>query len=79
MKQQINKCYVWKGMTSDIKEYVRSCYECQRRGGSKENNRKWTIILIDIFEQWGIDIVESLPQMEDGYWYIVLAIDYFSR
>src|SRR6266545_4362117 len=40
MRQQINKRYVWKGMTSDIKEYVKSCYECQRRGGPKENNRK---------------------------------------
>ena len=29
MRQQINKHYVWKGMTSDIKKYVRSCYECQ--------------------------------------------------
>ena len=29
MKQQINKCYVWKSMTSDIKEYVKSYYECQ--------------------------------------------------
>ncbi len=28
MRQQINKHYVWKGMTSDIKEYVKSCYEC---------------------------------------------------
>src|SRR6266498_3239154 len=51
MRQQINKCYVWKGMTSDIKEYVKSCYECQRREGSKENNQKRTIIPIDIFEQ----------------------------
>src|SRR6266542_6765401 len=30
MRQQINKRYVWKGMTSNIKEYVKSCYECQR-------------------------------------------------
>src|SRR6266498_5932907 len=44
MRQQINKRYVWKSMTSDIKEYVRSCYECQRRRGSKENNRKHTIV-----------------------------------
>ena len=29
MRQQINKRYVWKGMTSDIKEYVKSCYKCQ--------------------------------------------------
>ena len=50
MRQQINKRYVWKGMTSDIKEYVRSCYEYQQQGGSKENNRKRTIVLMDIFE-----------------------------
>ncbi len=52
MRQQINKRYVWKGMTSDIKEYVRSCYECQRQGGPKENNQKCTIIPMDIFERW---------------------------
>ena len=51
MRQQINKCYVWKGMTSDIKEYVRSCYEYQRQRESKENNQKRTIILMDIFER----------------------------
>src|SRR6266508_2887197 len=79
MRQQINKRYVWKGMTSDIKEYVKSCYECQRRGGLKENNQKHTIVLMDIFERWGIDIVGPLPQTEDGYRYIVVAIDYFSR
>ena len=79
MRQQINKHYVWKGITSDIKEYVKSCYECQRRGGSKENNRKRTIVPMDIFERWGIDIVGPLPQTEDGYRYIVVAMDYFSR
>src|SRR6266540_1027660 len=79
MRQQINKRYVWKGMTSNIKEYVKSCYECQRRGGPKENNRKRTIVPMDIFERWGIDIVRPLPQMKDRYRYIVVAIDYFSR
>ncbi len=34
---------------------------------------------MDIFERWGIDIVEPLPQMKDGYRYIVVAMDYFSR
>src|SRR6266540_2237332 len=79
MRQQINKRYVWKGMTSNIKEYVKSCYECQQRRGPKENNRKRTIVPMDIFERWGIDIVGPLPQTEDGYRYIVVAIDYFSR
>ncbi len=61
MRQQINKRYVWKSMTLDIKKYVRTYYECQQRGGSKENNQKRTIIPIDIFERWGIDIVGPLP------------------
>ncbi len=34
---------------------------------------------MDIFERWGIDIVRPLPQTEDGYRYIVVAIDYFFR
>ncbi len=79
IRRQINKRYVWKGMTSDIKEYVKFCYECQWWGESKENNQKCTIIPMDIFEWWGIDIVRPLPQTEDGYRYIVIAIDYFLR
>ncbi len=34
---------------------------------------------MDIFKRWDIDIVGPLPQTEDGYKYIVVAIDYFSR
>ncbi len=51
IRQQINKYYVWKDMTLEIKEYVKSCYECQQRGRSKENNQKRIIVLMDIFEQ----------------------------
>ena len=79
IRQQINKRYVWKGMTLDIKKYVRSCYECQWWEEPKENNRKRTIVLMDIFERWGINIVRPLPQMKDGYRYIVVTMDYFSR
>ena len=79
MRQQINKRYVWKGMTSDIKEYVKSCYECQWRGGPKENNWKRTIVPMDIFKWWGINIVGPLSQTENRYWYIVIAMDYFFR
>src|SRR6266511_5801614 len=34
---------------------------------------------MDIFERWEFDIVRSLPQTEDEYRYIVVAMDYFSR
>ena len=70
---------MWKDMTLNIKEYVKSCYKCQWWGESKENNQKHTIVPMDIFKRWGIDIVRPLPQTEDGYRYIVIAIDYFLR
>ena len=45
----------------------------------KQNNQKKTILLTDIFERWGIDIVGPLPITREGNRYIVVAIDYFSR
>ncbi len=56
-------------MTSDIKKYIKSCYECQWWGGLKKNNQKRIIVLIDIFEWWEIDIVGPLSQTEDRYRY----------
>src|SRR6266542_3093218 len=45
----------------------------------RQNNQKRTISPMDIFERWGIDIVEPLPIIKEGNRYIVVAVDYFSR
>ncbi len=45
----------------------------------KQNNQKRTILLTDIFERWGIDIVGFLLITRKGNRYIVVAMDYFSR
>ena len=66
-------------MYKDVKDYVRTCYKCQMRGGTKKNNLIWTIPIMDLFERWRIDIIGLLPIIEDGNRYIVVAIDYFSR
>ena len=79
MRNQINKRYVWPKIGEDIKNYVKHCYKCQRRGEPKENNIKITIPPEDIFQRWGIDIVGLLLQTEEGYRYIVVAMEYFSR
>src|SRR6266508_2506720 len=52
-------------MRNDIKEYAKTCFQCQQRGSMKQNNQKRTISPTDIFERWGKDIV--------------VAMDYFSR
>ncbi len=79
MYSQISKRYIWQSMRNDIKEYVKTCFQCQQRGSMKQNNQKRTIPPTDIFERWGIDIVGPLPKTKEGNRYIVVAMDYFSR
>src|SRR6266542_3269047 len=79
MYYHISKRYLWQNMRKDIKEYTKTCFQCQQRGSMKQNNQKRTIPLTDIFERWGVDIVGSLPITREGNRYIVVAMDYFSR
>src|SRR6266540_2485110 len=66
-------------MRKDIKEYVKTYFQCQQRGSMRQNNQKRTIPLIDIFERWGVDIVGPLSITRERNRYIIVAIDYFSR
>src|SRR6266542_3324258 len=79
MYNQISKRYIWQNMRNDIKEYAKTCFQCQQRGSMKQNNQKRTIPPTDIFERWGVDIVGPLPITREGNRYIVVVMDYFSR
>src|SRR6266542_576647 len=79
MYYHISKRYLWQNMRKDIKEYAKTCFQCQQRGSMRQNNQKRTIPLIDIFERWEVDIVGPLPITREGNRYIVVAMDYFSR
>src|SRR6266542_2963936 len=47
MRQQINKRYVWKGMTSDIKEYVKSYYCHVRKVVTAPRGHVRLVLLLD--------------------------------
>ncbi len=79
MYNQMSKRYIWQNMRNDIKKYAKTCFQCQQRGSIKQNNQKRTIPPMDIFERWGVDIVEPLPITREGNRYIVVAMDYFLR
>src|SRR6266498_994706 len=66
-------------MMKDIKEYAKTCFQCQQRGSMRQNNQKRIIPLIDIFKRWGVDIIRPLPITRERNRYIVVAMDYFSR
>ena len=71
--------YYWKGMLNDIKEYVRSCDKCQRRGKPQEKNELHCIKVKEPFYQIGLDFVGPLPATEKGNKYIIVAVDYFTK
>ncbi len=63
----------------DIKEYAKTYFQCQQKGLMRQNNQKRTILPINIFERWEVNIVRSLPITREENRYIVVAMDYFSR
>ena len=66
-------------MYNIIRDYVRSCDQCQRRGKPKRNEPLHPIVIGEPFFQIGIDIVGPLPRTTKQNRYIVVAIDYLTK
>ncbi len=79
MYYHILKRYLWQNMRKDIKEYAKTCFQCQQKGLMRQNNQKQTIPPTDIFKKWEVNIVGPLPITREENRYIVVAMDYFSR
>ncbi|CAB4494325.1 unnamed protein product [Rhizophagus irregularis] len=77
---KIKDQYYWPQLGEDvIKEYIRTCDNCQRRGPT---NRREELIPIPVkgpFHRIGIDIKGPLPITSSGNRYIIVAIDYFTK
>src|SRR6266511_1288335 len=66
-------------MKYDIKSYIQTCDQCQKRGKITDKNELHSIKIKEPFYQWGIDIVGPLTETSRGNKYIVVAIDYFTK
>ena len=66
-------------MKYDIKSYIQTCDQCQRRGKITDENELHSIKVKEPFYQQGIDIIEPLTETSQGNKYIVVAIDYFTK
>ena len=71
--------YYWPQMFEDIKEYVRSCDNCQRRGSRKNQEPLHPIPVGQPFHQIGIDYVGPLSISNSGNKYIIVAMDYLTK
>ena len=71
--------YYWPQMFEDIRTYVQSCEECQRRGKPTRTEPLHPIKVGQPFDRIGMDIVGPLPTTERGNKYIVVATDYLTK
>ena len=79
MFYKIAERYYWDQMYRDIKEYVRTCEECQKRLKSKRKEPLHPIQVGRAFERIGIDLVGPLPITQQQNRYIIVATDYLTR
>jgi hypothetical protein len=77
----IKRRYWWPDMDDDIKEFIRTCRQCQLNQTTNTPKHPVTPIpsVAILFERWGIDWVGPLPETLQGNRYIFTAIDYATR
>ena len=68
-------------MQVDARELVKKCDKCQRFGNVQclPAEKLTTISSLWPFAQWGIDIVDLLPQGKRQVKFLLVAIDYFTK
>ena len=76
--EKITKRFWWRGVSADVREYVRTCGPCQR---ANPNNRPppatlHPVKVPGIFYRWGIDLVGPLKETANGNKYVIVATEY---
>src|ERR1041385_988640 len=76
---KIARRYYWKGMYKDIKDYIKYCDACQRRGQKGGKGNLYPIKVGEPFERIGIDFVGPLERTKEGNKYILVVTDYLTK
>ena len=80
MLAHLSHRFYWSGMADDVKDWLRQCTTCMKRKlfighhhplGNIPTGHHWDRIAMDIF-----DVCDPTP---DGYHYILVIADYFSK
>ena len=72
--------FYWPTIFRDCAEWVKLCDRCQKIGNISSKNEMPLrgIMVVQIFDVWGIDFMGPFPQ-SFGNLYILLAVDYVSK
>jgi hypothetical protein len=72
--------FYWPTLFKDTNDFCRTCEKCQKLGAISRRNMMPLnpIIVIEIFDYWGIDFTGPFPP-SFGNLYILVAVDYVSK
>ena len=77
--EKIKERYYWPKMFEDVRKYIESCDNCQRREKTKRREELLPQKIGVPFDKIGIDIKGPLPLTRKGNRYLVVAMDYFTK
>ena len=66
-------------MYDDVRRYVKSCDECQKRGKNKRIEPLHPIKVGQPYDRLGMDIVGPLPKTSRGNTHIIVATEYLTK
>lgn len=77
----IKQKYWWPKMYQQIKDYITTCDVCQKTKISRSGHPAPLnpLPIEDVFSRIHIDILCSLPKTKEGYQYVLLVVDSFSK
>jgi len=81
MLAQLRRLYYWPGMRKDIDAWGRQCEGCAISRGppSRPHGHLRKVSASAIMDLVAIDILSGLPATADGYKYVLVATDYFTK
>ncbi|GKD96581.1 reverse transcriptase domain-containing protein [Tanacetum coccineum] len=81
VRKAMKQGYYWPTMHEDTKKEIQKCDSCQIHSVVPKLPKTFTTSIMAPwpFYQWGMDILEPLPQALGKVKYVIVAIDYFTK
>lgn len=79
--KKLKERFYWPKLSRDVIEYIKTCQNCQQtKPGNKKRFAEMKNIKVSrIMEKIGIDIVGPVEATPDGYKYLLVIVEYFSK
>lgn len=73
--------YFWPSIFKDCIITVHSCHACKiyQQKMRAPPARLHPVITDGLFSKWGVDYMTCKPCSAEGHWYIIVAVDYFTK